>query len=120
MKLKLMLLMALVMLSGCATPGLRGRTGDIVAANEARQLALACLAWAQEHQDVLPASLEAIKGRAAMTSVSAYELCTTGKLADIKDSAKTILIREKPAGPGARRAVAYADGHADLISTPQP
>ena len=120
MKLKLMLVALGLILAGCAVLGPRGRTAEVLAANEARQLALACFVWAGEHNGVLPANLDAVKDCTGLQKLDDFELCASGKLADIKQPAATVLVREKQVRPGGRRAVAYADGHAALTSTPQP
>ncbi len=118
--MKLMLMLVGLLLAGCTTPGPRGRVGGIVAAHEARQVALACFVWANEHQGQLPESLAVLKDYTGLQNLEAFELVAKGKLADLKEPAATVLVREKQASPGARRAVAYADGHADLISIPKP
>lgn len=121
MKTKWMLTMLVVLLlAGCATLGTRSRTGDIIAGTDAKQLALACFVWANDHTGALPPNLAAIKDLATTKNMGAYELCASGKLADIKDPATTILLREKQATPGGHRAVAYADGHCELIPVPTP
>jgi len=120
MKRKLMMAVLAVLLAGCATLGTRSRTADILAANEARQLALACFVWATDHKGALPPNLDALKDLAPVKNVSAYELCASGKLADIKDPTTTVLLRERQVTLDGRRASAYADGHCELISVPQP
>jgi len=120
MSIKLMALVVLLLLAGCATMGSRSRTADIIAGTDAKQLALACFVWANEHNGALPPDLAAIKDLATTQNLGAYELCASGKLADIKDPATTILLREKQATPGGHRAVAYADGHCELIPVPKP
>ena len=84
MKTKLMSLVVLLLLAGCATPGPRGRTGDILAGSDARQVALACFVWAIDHNDTLPTDLAALKGIATTGHLDRFELCAGGKLADIK------------------------------------
>ena len=112
-------LVAVLLLAGCATTGPRSRTADILAATDARQLALACCVWANDHDGVLPPNLAAVKDLAPVERATAYELCASGKLADIKDPATTVLLREKQAAPGGRRATAFVDGHCELIPGPQ-
>ena len=121
MKTKLLALWVVgLLLAGCATWGTRSRTGDILAATDARQLALACCVWANDHHGVLPPDLAAVKDLATTPNREAFELCANGKLADIKAPATTLLLREKQATPGGHRAVAYADGHSELIPVPTP
>lgn len=120
MSIKLMALVVLLLLAGCASMGSRGRTGDIIAGSDAKQLALACLVWADAHNGALPPDLAAVKDLATTPNREAFELCANGKLADIKAPATTLLLREKQATPGGHRAVAYADGHSELIPVPTP
>jgi uncharacterized protein YceK len=116
----LSLLIAVLLLSGCATFGTRSRTADVLAATEARQLALACLVWANEHNGALPPDLAALKNHVTVTRVDAFELCASGQLAAIKDPATTILLREKRTARCGCRATAYADGHCELLPAPKP
>jgi len=118
MSIKLMALIAVLLLAGCATMGPRSRTAEILAATDARQLALACCVWANDHNGVLPPNLAAVKDLAPVERAAAYELCASGKLADIKAPATTVLLREKQAIPGGRRATAFVDGHCELCSVP--
>lgn len=121
MKTKLLALWVVaLLLAGCATWGTRSRTGDILAATDARQLALACCVWANDHHGVLPPDLAAVKDLAPVARAAAYELCASGPLADIKDPATTVLLREKQATPGGHRALAFVDGHCALVAVPKP
>jgi hypothetical protein len=122
MKLKYMLALwsVVLLLAGCATMATRSRTEDIIAGTDAKQLALACFVWAGEHNGALPPDLDALRELATTQNREAFELCARGKLADIKNPAATILLREKQATPGGHRAVAYADGHSELIPVPTP
>ncbi|MCX7008256.1 MAG: hypothetical protein NTY53_13585 [Kiritimatiellaeota bacterium] len=114
MKLITTMLLA-VLLAGCATTGGRSRMADMAAANEVRQLAMACIIYANDHAGVLPAKLDALKDLDLIRDAGAYELVASGKLADIKDLATTVLVREKATASGGCQAVAYADGHIELV-----
>ncbi len=120
MKLNMMLVALAMLLAGCATLGTRSRTADYLAATDTRQLALACFVWANDHQGALPPNLEAVKDLATVKNVAAYELCLGGQIADIKNPATTVLVRERQTARCGCRAVAYADGHSELIPVPKP
>ena len=119
MKLKMMLVAVALLLAGCATTGTRSRTADILAGSDAKQLALACFVWANDHNGALPNEIAALKELVTLKHLDSFELCAHGKLADIKEPATTVLVREKQAIPGSRRATAYADGHSELIAVPK-
>jgi prepilin-type processing-associated H-X9-DG protein len=98
-------------MSGCATyQGVRSL-------NEAHQLALDCRIFALDNDGNLPLSLSELKDTTRDTStLDTFELVASGKLEDIKDPSRTILLQKKHLERGGKkRAVAYADGHVEFV-----
>ncbi len=95
--------------------------------NNARQLAIACTMYAQEHDDALPGSFDDLLTAEMLVSSPLsspfgpgdgswdYELVLQGKISDYESPGTTVLIRDKYTSPDGRRAVVYLDGSAEVI-----
>ena len=114
----------------------REKAMEVACAANLRQLSVACMMYANDHNDVLPSKLSELhpnyvpgtdifvcpvnrSGKAAKVVVdidrdSDYQLMIPGqKLAEIKDPARTIMLLEKQPNHGGRANAAYADGHVE-------
>jgi len=82
-----------------------------------KQLALGCIMYAQDNDGMLPATQAALKPYVSTSyDPEAYELVASGKLTEIRQPARTVLIRQKARLSGGQQAVAFVDGHAEIIS----
>ncbi len=88
-----------------------------VAMQALKQLALGCIMYSQDNDGMLPATQAALKPYVSMSyDPEAYELVASGKWGDIRQPARSPLIRQRALLPDGRRAVAFADGHVEVIS----
>jgi hypothetical protein len=103
-------------LTGCATlPGV-SRAREMRALNNVREVATACHVFAADHDGVLPAStgdLAPYLGKEF--DVCQIELVASGKLSEIKDPTGVVLVRSMTAPSTGTRAVAFIDGHCELV-----
>ena len=90
---------------------------------QAKQWALACIMFADDHQNQLPKDFAQLKSYAGSLSSSNWEIVSGGNLNGFNNSSRTaltILLREKESiqSPDGKcfKAYAFADGHAELIS----
>ena len=110
-------MIAVAGLTGCATlPGV-SRAREARELSNVRQIAIACHIFAADNGGVLPAStadLAPYLGKEL--DVSQIELVASGVLSNIKDPAGSVLLRSKTASSTGKRAVAFIDGHCELVS----
>jgi RNA polymerase sigma factor (sigma-70 family) len=102
---------------------------SIVRMNQSKQWALACIMFADDHQNQLPKNFEQMKTYVPGLSSSNWEivsggnLSNDGSLGNPRQVMLTILLREKESRPspdgGFVKAYAFIDGHAELISSPE-
>ncbi|MCX7045493.1 MAG: DUF4190 domain-containing protein [Candidatus Sumerlaeota bacterium] len=84
---------------------------------DANAVVKACMLYALEHQDMLPARLTDLAPYLEPSfDLSGYTLEQQGKMSEIKDPAKTPLVRKKLTAFAPESAVGYADGHAEIIT----
>ena len=82
-----------------------------------KQLALGCHMYAGDNDGMLPAELTDLKPYVKEPyNPEAYDLVASGKLSEIVLPSKAILIRQKALLADGQQAVAFADGHAAIIS----
>ena len=95
--------------------------------NQAKQWALACFMFAQDHQSEFPKNFDQIKAGGYVRDLSDlnWEIVSGGNINSFTNpvqTSRTILLREaKPRlSPDGKyiRVYAFADGHAELISSP--
>jgi len=88
----------------------------IVAMQTLKYLALGCHLYADDHDGILPATLDDLKPYVKESyDPDAYELVASGNIRKIKQAGKRRLIRDKTLLPGKQRAVAFVDGHVEII-----
>ena len=104
-------LITLVCIAGCA---MLSPSGSKLL--KVRDLAEACISYAVDHNDTLPNSMADlspyVKGS---TDLTQYEIVTSGKLLDVKQMHTTVLIRSINVSSEGARAVAFVDGHSELV-----
>lgn len=114
-----------------AVSGARAKAQEAACMSHVKQGAVACLAYASEHNGTLPASWDDVKDFLGGTHAQSvlhcpmthdpaisYELMQPGKrLAELTEPGRTILIREINATHRGRRVIGYADGHVDMLNT---
>jgi len=87
---------------------------------EIRGLTNASIEYAIDHKNKLPESMADlstyVKGS---TDLNQYEIVTTGNLADIRQFDTTVLIRSTNVSSKGERAVAYLDGHCEMVDEQQ-
>ncbi len=97
--------------------------------NNARQLSIALMAWQLDHDDLYPATLDALKGDflKELDKVTTcpfdpegkpggYELLLAGKSASaITQPAKTPLLQAKFTDSAGLRTVVFVDGHVERV-----
>ena len=123
-------IMLAIMLPAVASA--REKARQVQCANNERQLALACLMYAEDYKGTLPQSFDQL-GKYGVTtqkllkcpsahdgSGSSYQLVLGGqKLDQIKEPLTTAMIVEVPGNHPRGSNVAYADGHVQWV-TPSP
>jgi hypothetical protein len=92
---------------------------------QAKQWALCCIMFADDHQNQLPKDFTQMKTYAGSLSSANWEIVSGGNVNSFNNSSQTmltILLREKDSSrsPDGKffKAYAFADGHAELISSP--
>jgi hypothetical protein len=92
---------------------------------QAKQWALCCIMFAADHQNQLPNDFAQMKTYAGSLSSANWEIVSGGNLNSFNNPSQTmltILLREKESSrsPDGKflKAYAFADGHAELISSP--
>jgi len=98
---------------------------SIARMNQSKQWALACIMFADDHQNQLPKNFEQMKTYVRSLSSSNWEIVSGGNLNNSGNPhqvALTILLREKESRPSPDgkfvKAYAFIDGHAEMISSP--
>jgi len=88
---------------------------------QSKQWAMDCIMFADKHQNRLPKSFEDLKDNAS-GDFSNWEIVSGGDWKSFTNPSKTILLREKEStqSPNGNfiKAYAFADGHAELVSSP--
>jgi prepilin-type processing-associated H-X9-DG protein len=88
----------------------------ISAMQELKRLALGCYLYAEDNEGLLPGAMADLKPYVEESfDPDAYELLVSGKLKDVERPEETVLIRRKKLLPDGQYAVAFADGHAEVI-----
>jgi hypothetical protein len=90
----------------------------------AKQWALACIMFADDHQNQLPTDFTQLKTYAGDLSSANWEIVSGGNVSSFNNPSQTtltILLREKDSSRSADgkffKAYAFADGHAELVSS---
>ena len=114
----------------------RAAAYQAVCLNNTKQLMVASLQYAAEHDDAMPGTLDQLKPYLGGTQTAVapkllvcplatdptqpgYEIVAPGrKLNTVADPAKTVFIREIHPHPNGRRAVGYMDGHVEMLGAP--
>jgi hypothetical protein len=79
-------------------------------------LAVTCHLYAQENNGMLPDTMLALRPHVTGPyDLHDYILVASGKLREIDDISKEILLRKKVPLPNGRQAVAYVDGRVDTV-----
>ena len=105
------------------------RAKAIARMNYTKQWALAFIMFADDHGGRMPKTFQEASayfpqnGQAGDLKPEQFEIMYQGSATAIKDTAKTILIREiqplvNPSGGGLNRAYVFADGHSEIHSAP--
>ena len=82
-----------------------------------KHLALGCHLYVQDNDGMLPLEMTELKPYVEILfNPDEYDLVASGKLSEVVLPSKAILIRHKALLPGGLQAVAFADGHAEIIS----
>jgi serine/threonine protein kinase len=91
------------------------RNAEIAPLNNARQLALACLMYASDHTNQLPAKRDDVKGYGGINlDPSKFTLVATGKLDQLPQPAdQAILFRTTTPDSKGRYVIGFADGHVE-------
>ena len=112
----------------------RERIRERICEDNIRQIATACLTYAERHGGYPPADMDSLRPILGVSSnglplvflcpaskdplASSYEIVATGSLLKIGKPAHVLLVREKEAHHHGRWAVAYADGAVDWMNGP--
>lgn len=110
-------LVAVGMVAGCKFGG--GAAREMQLLGQAKQSALACIAFAGEHADALPASPADLAACVETTpEIAQFDLVAKGKLSEVGNPMTAVLLKSKALTSSGKRAVAYADGHCELVAEP--
>jgi hypothetical protein len=89
--------------------------------NQSKQWALACIMFADDHQNQLPKNFDQMKTYVRGLSSSNWEIVSGGKLNNFVDTSKTILLQEKEPRPSPDgkflKIYALADGSVQLVAS---
>lgn len=110
------LLTSVLLLAGCQCPVRNQANERIEAMQRLKHLALGCLLYADDNDGMLPANLNDLKSYVKNLNPDEYDLVASGKVSEIVLPSKAILIRQKELLSDGQQAVAFADGHAEIIS----
>jgi len=115
--IKILLLAVIMLPAGCQSPSQIQENQRIEAMQMVKHLALGCHLYAQDNDGMLPLEMSEIKPYVEILfNPDEYVLVISGKLSEVVLPSKAILIRHKALLPGGLQAVAFADGHAEIIS----
>ncbi len=102
--------------AGCAMLPGGARAREAQELNTVRLVALACYNYAATYRDVLPSSTaDLVPFIGDDVDLDQYELVARGKLSAITSPGTAVLVRSKSVLPSGMRAVAFVDGHAELV-----
>jgi hypothetical protein len=114
----ILLLTGVLLLAGCQSSSQIQANNRIEAMQMLKHLALGCHLYAGDNDGMLPASLTDVKPYVDKSyDPQDYVLTASGKLNKIVLPSKAILIRQKELLLDGQQAVAFADGHSEIIST---
>jgi type II secretory pathway pseudopilin PulG len=99
---------------------------EVVAMNDARQIAMACMMYANDHDGKYPASLEELTANPSFDQTAlhrpgseGFDYYGAGKTeSKIENPSTTPLVAGKKANRQGRRPIGYADGHASIDVLP--
>jgi hypothetical protein len=90
--------------------------------NQSKQWAIACIMFADDHQNQLPKNFEQMQTYVRGLSSSNWEFVSGGNKNSFTNPAQTILFREKESRPSPDgkfvKIYAFADGSVQLLSSP--
>ena len=110
-------ILALACLTGYAAPPDASESAEVQEMKNLRQAALACHMFAMDHKNVLPSTTAEIAPYLKEGfDLSQVELVAGGELAKIKKPSATALLRSKTVSKAGKRAVAFVDGHCELVA----
>jgi hypothetical protein len=110
-------LAVVMLLAGCQSPSQIQENQRIEAMQMVKHLALGCHLYAQDNDGMLPLEMSELKPYVEILfNPDEYDLVASGKLSEVVLPSRAILIRHKALLPGGLQAVAFADGHAEIIS----
>jgi hypothetical protein len=112
----ILLLTGALLLAGCQSHSQILANQRIEAMQMCKHLALGCFCYAQDNDGMLPLEMSELKPYVEkLFNPDDYDLTISGKISEIVMPSKAVLIRHK-ALIGGQQAVAFADGHAEIIS----
>ena len=84
--------------------------------NTLLQVAIACTTFANDHQGMTPSSTSDLTPYLGKSfNLSQVDLVPIGNLFEIKNLSSVVLVKSKRVSASGRRAVAFADGHCELL-----
>ena len=87
--------------------------------NNVKKATLACLMFAADHRGVLPSKMAELwpyLQSGDEVDESLVSLVAGGKMSDIKNPGTSVLLKSKGVSSTGKRAVAFVDGHCELVS----
>ena len=82
-----------------------------------KRLAMGCHMYAQDNDGTLPANLKALKPYVSDSfDAAAYVLVASGKVSEIQQASRAVLIRQKAPLSDGKQAVAFVDGHVEIVA----
>lgn len=120
MILSLLFAVGILTSNGCGIPCVsataRMRARQAMEINRVRQVALVCLLYADEHNQMLPSSLEDLNQYFNESfDSSGLELVAKGKLSQIAAPGTAVMVRSNNVFPDGNHVVAYVDGHGEIV-----
>jgi prepilin-type processing-associated H-X9-DG protein len=108
----------------------RAKAQQVACLNQVKQLALGCLMYGQDYDTYLPQNWDQVRPympsdpdpgplrcpAAPPEEVCSYGLVAEGRLDEVQEPSRIVMIRETVARHGGKRCVGYADGHCALVA----
>ena len=112
----IILLTGILLLAGCQSHSQILADQRLESMQMVKYLAFSCFCYAQDNDGMLPIEMSELKPYVEILfNPDDYDLTISGKISEIVMPSRAILIRHR-ALIGGQQAVAFADGHAEIIS----
>lgn len=111
-----LLLTVVLLIAGCQNSSPIEENERFSSMRMLKRLALGCYMYAEDNNGMLPGTMTDLQSYVIKAfDPKAYILVASGKLHEIENASQAILIRQEELLPDGKQAVAFVDGHAEII-----